>query len=134
MLLQPQHPAFTTPNRITDADWKGWRQERGLYLLDTAIATLIAQLVELEDPFPYNKGPKRGALVEAKVGSGRWIYVGFGLWRQLPAGTDGAYRMLANLICRVGATPPPRRRSLSVTAARTVVPHLASNFRSGSPF
>ena len=35
-VLQPQHPVFTTPNRITDADWKGWRQERGLYFFDTA--------------------------------------------------------------------------------------------------
>jgi hypothetical protein len=55
-------------------------------------------LVELEEPFPYNKGVKRGALVEARVGKGRWLYVGLGLWRQLPAGTDGAYQLLANLI------------------------------------
>ena len=37
-------------------------------------------------------------MVEAKVGKGRWIYLGLGLWRQLPAGTDGAYQLLANLI------------------------------------
>jgi hypothetical protein len=61
-------------------------------------------LLELEDPFPYNKGAKRGALVEAKVGQGRWVYIGLGLWRQLPAGTDGAYRLLANLIS-LGAKP-----------------------------
>ena len=29
---------------------------------------------------------------------GRWIYTGLGLWRQLPAGVDGAYRLLANLL------------------------------------
>ena len=50
------------------------------------------------EPFPYNQGNKRGALVEAKVGQGRWIYVGLGLWRQLPAGTDGAFRLMANLL------------------------------------
>jgi hypothetical protein len=27
-----------------------------------------------------------------------WIHLGLGLWRQLPAGTDGAYQLLANLI------------------------------------
>ncbi|MBA3271930.1 MAG: hypothetical protein H0T71_15615, partial [Acidobacteria bacterium] len=98
-VLQPQHPVFTTPNRIIDADWKGWRQERGLYFFDTAGRDpQIVDLLELEDPFPYNKGVKRGALVEAKVGQGRWIYVGLGLWRQLPAGTDGAYRLMANLV------------------------------------
>jgi hypothetical protein len=98
-VLQPQHPVFTTPNRIADADWKGWVQERGLYFLDTAGRDAqLVDLLELEDPFPYNKGAKRGALVEAKVGQGRWIYVGLGLWRQLPAGTEGAFRLLANLI------------------------------------
>jgi LmbE family N-acetylglucosaminyl deacetylase len=98
-LLQPEHPVFTTPNRIGDSDWRGWRQERGLYFFDTPGSDKqYVDLLELEDPFPFNKGPKRGALVEAKVGRGRWIYVGLGLWRQLPAGTDGAYRLMANLI------------------------------------
>jgi hypothetical protein len=36
--------------------------------------------------------------VEAKYGKGRWIYIGLALWRQLPAGTDGAYQLLANMI------------------------------------
>ena len=54
--------------------------------------------IEFTEPFPYNQGTKRGALVEAKVGQGRWIYVGLGLWRQLPAGTDGAFRLMANLL------------------------------------
>ncbi|HUE86038.1 MAG TPA: PIG-L family deacetylase [Vicinamibacterales bacterium] len=104
-LLQPDHPAFTTPNKITEADWQGWRQERGLYFFDTAGRDpQIVDLVEFEDPFPFNQGPKRGALVEAKVGQGRWIYVGLGLWRQLPAGTNGAYRLMANLISLGRAT------------------------------
>jgi NPCBM-associated, NEW3 domain of alpha-galactosidase len=96
-LLEPSHPVFTFPNRLDDATWKGWSQERGLYFLGERDPQYI-DLVELEEPFPYNKGPKRGALVEARVGKGRWIYVGLGLWRQLPAGTDGAYQLLANLI------------------------------------
>jgi LmbE family N-acetylglucosaminyl deacetylase len=98
-VLQPQHPVFSVPNKITDADWQGWRQERGLYFFETAGRDpQIIDLLELEDPFPNNKGAKRGALVEGKVGQGRWIYVGLGLWRQLPAGTDGAYRLMANLV------------------------------------
>jgi hypothetical protein len=98
-ILQPEHAVFMAPNRITGADWKGWVQERGLYFFDTeARDPNMVDLVELEDPFPYNKGAKRGALVEAKVGQGRWIYVGLNLWRQLPAGTDGAFRLMANLI------------------------------------
>jgi hypothetical protein len=98
-LLAPQHPVFNSPNAIGRADWAGWVQERGLYFLDEAGRDPQYQdLIEFTEPFAYNKGVKRGALVEAKVGQGRWIYVGIGLWRQLPAGTDGAFRLMANLI------------------------------------
>jgi len=98
-LLAPQHPVFNSPNAIGRADWAGWVQERGLYFLDTdARDPQYTDLIEFTEPFAYNQGAKRGALVEAKVGKGRWIYVGLGLWRQLPAGTDGAYRLMANLI------------------------------------
>lgn len=96
-VLVPGHPAFTTPNPLGDETWTGWVQERGLYFLGERDAQYV-DLVELRDPFADNAGPKRGALVEARVGSGRWIYIGLGLWRQLPAGTDGAYRLLANLL------------------------------------
>jgi hypothetical protein len=54
----------------------------------------------MTDPFPNNPGEKRGALVEAKVGRGTWTYVGVGLFRQIPAGTPGAWRLLANLVSR----------------------------------
>ena len=79
----------------------GWVQERGLYFLDFADEDERYQdLIELEDPWPYNAGAKGGALVEVEMGEGRWIYVGLGLFRQLPAGVPGAYRLLANLMAR----------------------------------
>jgi LmbE family N-acetylglucosaminyl deacetylase len=110
-VLAPQHPVFTTPNRLGDADWTGWVQERGLYFFDTAGRDAqYVDLLEFEDPFPFNKGAKRGALVEAKVGQGRWIYLGLGLWRQIPAGTSGAYRLMANLIS-LGTAPKPGVRT-----------------------
>jgi hypothetical protein len=96
-VLAPDHPVFTWPNRIDDGAWSGWVQERGLYFLGEKDAKYV-DLVEMEDPFPFNKGAKRGALVEARHGKGRWVYVGLGLWRQLPAGTDGAYKLIANLV------------------------------------
>ena len=98
-VLVPAHPVFNTPNRIGDEAWKGWVQERGLYFFGTEAADKrYVDLVEMTDPYPNNPGPKRGALVEARVGQGRWIYVGLNLWRQLPAGTDGAYALMANLL------------------------------------
>ncbi len=96
-MLVPDHPAFHVPNRIDDAAWRGWVQERGLYFLGEKDPRYV-DLVSLEDPFPDNPGVKTGAFVEARVGRGRWLYVGLALWRQLPAQVDGAYRLLANLI------------------------------------
>ena len=102
-VLAPAHQVFTWPNRIDAAAWQGWVQERGLYFLGDKDAK-YTDLVEMEDPFEYNKGAKRGALVEAAYGKGRWLYVGLGLWRQLPAGTDGAYELMANLVS-LGSRP-----------------------------
>ena len=96
-VLVPDHPVFNTPNKIGPESWANWVQERGLYFLGERDPRYV-DLVRTTDPFPFNASPKTGALVEAKVGKGRWIYIGLGLWRQLPAGTDGAYRLLANLL------------------------------------
>ena len=93
----PSHPLFREPNVLGEADWAGWVQERGLYFLDTDDPA-YEDLVVLEDPFPDNPGEQDGALVTARVGKGSWTYVGLGLFRQLPAGVPGAYRLLANLL------------------------------------
>ena len=96
-VLAIEHPLFTWPNQIDETTWDNWVQERGLYFLGDKDPAYL-DLVELEDSFKWNPGIKRGALVEARVGDGRWIYIGLGLWRQLPAGTTGAYELLANLL------------------------------------
>jgi LmbE family N-acetylglucosaminyl deacetylase len=96
-ILTPGHPILTTPNELSAATWSGWVQERGLYFLgekDSRYRDIIA----LTDPFPFNPGEKVGALVETQFGRGKWIYVGLGLWRELPAGVPGAYQLLANLL------------------------------------
>jgi LmbE family N-acetylglucosaminyl deacetylase len=96
-VIVPGHPVFNTPNRIGADAWAGWVQERGTYFLADRDPRYV-DLIRSTDPFPLNPGPKTGALVEARYGTGRWIYLGLGLWRQLPAGTDGAYKLLANLL------------------------------------
>lgn len=97
-VLAPDHPVFRRPNRIGASDWDGWVQERGLYFLAPGGDPAYRDLLASEDPVEYNAGEKRGILVEARHGAGRWLYLGLGLWRQLPAGTPGAYRLLANLL------------------------------------
>ncbi|MET0553582.1 MAG: PIG-L family deacetylase [Vicinamibacteria bacterium] len=98
-LLVPGHPLFRTPNAIGPRDFEGWVQERAIQLLD-ARDPQYRELVSATDPFPKNPGEQKGLLVEAPVGRGTWTYVGLVLFRQVSAGTPGAYRLLANLVSR----------------------------------
>lgn len=93
-LLVPNHPLFNTPNKITDDDFKGWIQERGLYFFgkwDARYLPLMASHDAGEDP-------QAGGLLEARYGKGRYIYTGYAWFRQLPAGVPGAFRLFANLL------------------------------------
>jgi len=103
-VLVPDHVLFRHPNRITEHDWAGWVQERAIQLLQTQDSR-YRELLASTDPFPYNPGEKRGLLVEATVGAGSWTYVGLVLFRQVPAGVPGGWRLLANLVSR---PRPPR--------------------------
>jgi hypothetical protein len=98
-VLAPAHALLTVPNRVGETDWSGWVQERGIQFL-AARDPRYVELLAATDPFPYNPGEKRGILVEAPVGKGTWTYVGLALFRQVPAGVPGGWRLLANLISR----------------------------------
>ncbi len=116
-VLVPDDPVFNFPNKIGPASWANWVQERGLYFLgekDTKYIDLIA----MTDSYKDNPGEKLGSLVEARLGKGRWIYVGLALWRQLPAGTDGAYQLFANLISLPKAPGEAARAKKPLRAAR----------------
>jgi LmbE family N-acetylglucosaminyl deacetylase len=108
-VLNENSPLLNAPNRINEETWRGWVQERGLYFLDADHDSRYKDLLEMADPFDNNKGAKKGALVEAQYGKGHWVYVGLGLWRELPAGVDGSYQLLANLVSlgKTSALPSP---------------------------
>lgn len=93
-LLDPQHPAFNTPNKLTPADWSGWVQERGAYF-GTTWGDEFKPLLSCADA---GEAQQRGALLVARHGKGYYVYTGLGFFRQLPAGVPGAYRLFANLI------------------------------------
>ena len=93
-ILVPGHPAFNFPNKITDADFAGWVQERNAYAF-SMFDSRYMPLLECADP---GEPPVRGAEVYADVGKGRYVYTAYSWFRQLPAGVPGAYRQFANLI------------------------------------
>lgn len=96
-ILVPRHQIFRTPNRLHDGDWSNWVQERGLYFFGEWDNN-FTPLLEIQDPWPYNNEPKRGSLMISNYGRGSYVYTGLAFFRQLPAGTEGAFRLWANLI------------------------------------
>ncbi len=93
-VLEPQHPVFNFPNKITDADFAGWVQERNAYNL----VTFDPQYTPLLESHDAGEQENKGGLVIAKVGKGNWVYCSYSFFRQLPAGVPGAYRLFANLL------------------------------------
>jgi hypothetical protein len=92
--LAPEHPVLNTPNKITDADFAGWIQERGIYFpnqWDEHFTPILA----CSDP---GEAPLKGGLLVAQYGKGYFVYTGLVFFRELPAGVPGAYRLFANLV------------------------------------
>jgi LmbE family N-acetylglucosaminyl deacetylase len=92
--LVPDHPVFQFPNKITEADFGGWVQERSIYHA-AGMDPKFVPLLQFNDP---GEGPDKGSLIVAPHGKGYFTYTGLVFFRQLPAGVPGAYRLLANLI------------------------------------
>ena len=101
--LEPDHPVLSTPNQLSEDDFDGWVQERGLYFLNRWDSRYTA-LLEMADP---GEEPKRGSLVVVRVDEGAYVYTGLALFRQFPAGVPGAFRLLANLVSLRGANLAP---------------------------
>lgn len=92
--LAPKHPVLNYPNQITQKDFEGWVQERGLYFPDKW-AKEFTPILGMHDK---GESQTKGSLLVAKHGKGHYIYTGLSFFRELPAGVPGAYRLFANLL------------------------------------
>jgi len=93
-ILDPSNPVFHSPNEITQKDFEGWVQERGLYFMSQWASNYIP-LLESHDP---GEDDQKGGLLIAHYGKGTYIYTGYAFFRQLPAGVPGAVRLFVNLV------------------------------------
>jgi len=92
--LDKNNPVLNFPNKITEDDFNGWIQERGLYFADSwdkNYSTVIA----CHDP---GESQKEGGLLFAHYGKGVFIYTGYDWFRELPAGVAGSYPIFINMI------------------------------------
>ncbi len=93
-ILAPEDSIFHYPNQITEHDFDGWVQERGLYFMDQW-DDHFKPLLASHDP---GEPPQKGGLLRAQYGKGTYIYAGYAFFRQLPAGVPGAIRLYVNLL------------------------------------
>jgi len=114
--LKPNDPLLNAPNKITQDDFKGWVQERGLYFW-TQFDPKYTPLLAMNDP---GEPDLNGGLVYAHFGKGTYIYTGLAFFRQLPEGVPGAYRLFINLLSasrnhsgRPAASKKPRAQRAS---------------------
>lgn len=90
----PDHPLLNYPNKITQEDFNGWVQERGLYFAQPWSEEYQTPLA-FKDP---GEEFLKGSLLVASYGKGKFIYTGISFFRELPAGVPGAYKLFINLI------------------------------------
>jgi LmbE family N-acetylglucosaminyl deacetylase len=93
-LLTPDSQVLSWPNKISARDFDGWVEERGHGFLEKWDPQYVAPL-ETHDP---GQDSQKGGLLVAKTGKGAYVYVALALYRQLPEGVPGAYRLFANLL------------------------------------
>ncbi|MCB0445770.1 MAG: LmbE family protein, partial [Gelidibacter sp.] len=92
--LDADNEVLNFPNKITQDDFEGWTQERGLYFPDKW-GKEFTPILSMHD---NNETPKNGSLLVAKYGKGHYIYTGLSFFREFPAGVSGAYRLFANML------------------------------------
>lgn len=93
-ILAPEHPLIDGPNKITEKDFEGWVQERGLYFPNQWDERYTA-ILAANDP---GEPSRKGGLLVAEYGKGYFVYTGYSWFRELPAGVAGAFRIFANMI------------------------------------
>lgn len=92
--LRPDDPLLNQPNKITQNDFKGWIQERGLYYW-TQFDAKYTPVLAMNDP---GEADLNGGLVYTRFGKGVYIYTGIAFFREIPEGVPGAYRLFVNLL------------------------------------
>lgn len=93
-ILKPDSPLFHYPNKISLNDFSAWVHDRGISFFsqwDSAYETFLS----CSDP---GEPQQEGGLIGCKYGKGCFIYCGYSLFRQIPAGVPGAFRLFFNLL------------------------------------
>lgn len=94
--INPENAVLNSPNKITEKDFDGWIQERGLYFTSNEDAQ-YQKIFRMNDP---GESPYEGSTIVGNYGKGKYVYTSLSFFRELPAGVPGAYRLFVNLISK----------------------------------
>jgi LmbE family N-acetylglucosaminyl deacetylase len=100
-VIDQNSPILNFPNKISQSDFDGWIQERGLYFTKDADPQ-YQKVLQMADP---GETPKDGAIITTQYGKGRFTYTSLSFFRQLPAGVPGAYRLFINMLNKPKVNP-----------------------------
>jgi len=92
--VNPDNQLLNFPNKITQDDFEGWIQERGLNFSENWDEK-YEPVLSGHDP---NEKDLKGGMLFTHYGKGIFIFSGFAWFRQLPSGVPGAYRIFVNMI------------------------------------
>jgi hypothetical protein len=93
-VLDKNEIVLNKPNKIEAKDFNNWVQERSIYEA-TEVDSHYRKVFTMNDK---NEKPTDGSLVIAPYGKGNFIYCSIVLFRELPAGIGGAYKLIANMV------------------------------------
>ena len=101
-ITDPASPLLSKPNRIGEADFAGWVQDRTYYMPRTFDPHYHPSLSVNDPGEPANAG----AILSTEYGKGLYVYTTLAFFRELPAGVPGAARLFVNLLAARGGAPP----------------------------
>ncbi len=93
-ILNPDHRVLNYPNKIDSAAFLNWVEHRGSKFFSTWDKA-YTPIISTHD---QEQAPQSGGWLMAPYGKGHYTYFAYALYRQLPQGVDGAYRLMANLL------------------------------------
>lgn len=94
LITDKNDPILNYPNKITEADFSNWVQERGLYFANDW-SPKYRSPISWNDP---GESPLAGSLLVSDYGKGVYVYTSISFFRQLPAGVPGACKLFSNII------------------------------------
>ncbi|MCW3119948.1 MAG: LmbE family protein [Chitinophagaceae bacterium] len=93
-ILDSNHRVFNFPNKISNADFDNWVEQRGSKFF-SSWDTAYTPMISTQD---IGQSPQSGGWLMASFGKGYYTYFAYSLHRQLPNGITGVYKILANLL------------------------------------